>query len=159
MKLSNVPAGSWLWLFPATYLIHILEEYYGGEGYTAHLLRTRGIYMSPTRFLVSQMIGTALVLFGVVIARRRNFANAFVIIMGAIVLVNALIHMVNSLRTLEYEPGLLSSIVIWLPLGVLTLIKYRRKVASHRVYWSGIAIGVFVNLIIAVFSSRGGRLF
>jgi hypothetical protein len=159
MNLSYVSARSWLWLFPITYLIHMLEEYYGGEGYTAHLLRTRGVYMSPTRFWVSQAIGTALMLLGVVLARKFNFTNAMIIIMGTIVLVNASTHIVNSLRLLEYEPGLLSSIIVWMPLGLFILLKFKRWVLNQRLYWIGIGIGLLINVAIAIFSRRGGRLF
>ena len=31
------------WLFPLSYLLHIAEEYWGGEGYLAYLLRIRGV--------------------------------------------------------------------------------------------------------------------
>ncbi|HET6668633.1 MAG TPA: hypothetical protein VFH15_00245, partial [Pyrinomonadaceae bacterium] len=44
----------WSWLFPLTYIIHIGEEFYGGEGYPAYLKRLRGVDMSPTKFLVGQ---------------------------------------------------------------------------------------------------------
>ncbi|MDQ3172961.1 MAG: hypothetical protein M3Q91_04515 [Acidobacteriota bacterium] len=40
-----------------TYLLHIAEEYWGGEGYSAYLLKLRGVQLSPTRFLVVQAIG------------------------------------------------------------------------------------------------------
>ena len=159
MKLTSYSARSWLWLFPTTYLLHILEEFYGGEGYTAHLLRTRGVYMSPTKFLVSQTVGTALMILGVVLAKKFKFVNSMIIIMGTVVLVNASTHIVNSLRALEYEPGLLSSIVVWLPLGLFTLIKFKPLVINRRRYWICILIGLLINVAIAVFSRRGGRIF
>ena len=45
----------WSWLFPLSYLIHIAEEYWGGEGYPAYLLRLRGVHMSTARFLAAQV--------------------------------------------------------------------------------------------------------
>ena len=79
--------------------------------------------------------------------------------MATIVLVNALTHILNSLRTLSYEPGLLSSIIIWLPLGVYTLVHFRQYVMNEKRYWISIGIGVGVNVVIAVITMRGGRLF
>ncbi len=87
---SKIPATQWLWLFVLTYVIHIAEEFWGGEGYSAHLLKNRGVYMSPTRFLVAQAIGTALMAAGVLIANRLKFPNAMAVIFGAAVLGNAI---------------------------------------------------------------------
>src|SRR2546427_10754663 len=66
---SEASVAFWSWLFPVTYIFHIAEEYWGGEGYPAYLLRLRGVYLSPTRFLFDQALGLALVLAGIIIAR------------------------------------------------------------------------------------------
>ncbi len=63
----------WLWVFPITYLIHIAEEYWGGEGYPAYILRLRGVHMSTARFLVAQSVGVVLVTVGVILARRFRY--------------------------------------------------------------------------------------
>ena len=155
---SKIPSVPWLWLFVITYVVHIAEEYWGGEGYSAHLLRTKGVYMSPLRFLIVQAIGVALMVVGVLIAKRLRFPNALAIIYGATVLGNAVTHMVNSLRTFEYEPGLISSIVVWLPLGLFTILYFRHYVLNAKRFWISIAIGVGINVAIAVITMRGGRL-
>src|SRR4051812_11903662 len=33
------------WIFPITYLIHIVEELWGGEGYPAYIHRLRGVQL------------------------------------------------------------------------------------------------------------------
>ena len=155
---SKIPSVPWLWLFLVTYVVHIAEEYWGGEGYSAHLLRTKGVYMSPSRFLIVQAIGVALMVAGVLIAKRLRFPNALAIIYAATVLGNAVTHMVNSLRTFEYEPGLISSIVVWVPLGVFTILYFRQYVLNARRFWISIAIGIVINVAIAIITMRGGRL-
>jgi hypothetical protein len=45
------PAGSWVWLFPATYLIHTLEEGCVGERFYAWIRRVLGRSLSPRAFL------------------------------------------------------------------------------------------------------------
>ena len=57
---SHISSSFWTWVFPITFLIHITEEYFGGEGYSGYLLRLRGITLSPQRFLVGQAIAFAL---------------------------------------------------------------------------------------------------
>ena len=155
---SKIPSVPRLWLFVITYVSHIAEEYWRGEGYSAHLLRTKGVFMSPSRFLIVQAVGVALMMAGVLVAKRLRFPNALAIIYAATVLGNAVTHMVNSLRTSAYEPGLISSIVVWLPLGLFTILYFRHYVLNARRFWISIAIGVGINVAIGVITLRGGRL-
>jgi len=155
--LPDIAITIWSWLFPATYLIHIAEEYWGGEGYSAYLLRLRGVHLSPPRFLVIQSLGFVLMVTGVILARRFGFPQMMLVILGAIVLVNGLTHAVTSVRHRGYGPGLVSSLVIWVPLGLITLFRFK-GIISERRYWTGVVIGVGVNGIITVLTLRGGRI-
>lgn len=147
----------WLWAFPITYLIHIAEEYWVGEGYPAYILRLRGVHMSTARFLVAQSVGVILVTIGVVLSRRFNFPQMMLIILGTIVLVNGITHTVTALSIMRYGPGLWSSIFIWMPLGLFILIRFRNSVSRKR-YWIGIGIGVGVNVVVGILTMRGGRV-
>lgn len=162
MQIFKHPASDasitfWSWMFPITYLIHIAEEYWGGEGYSAYIYRLRGVHLSPTRFLVAQSIGFILVTIGVLLARQFKFRQMMLIILGAIVFVNGITHAVTSLTILRYGPGLFSSLFIWLPLGIFTLLRFRNGV-SKRKYWIAVAIGVGVNVVVGLVTMRGGRL-
>jgi hypothetical protein len=158
---TNPPSAAavnfWLWVFPVTYLIHVAEEYWGGEGYPAYILRLRGVHMSTGRFLVAQGVGVVLVTIGVILARRFKFPRMMLIILGAIVLVNAITHTLTALSIMRYGPGLWSSIFIWGPLGIFTLLRFRNGVARKQ-YWIAIAIGVGVNVVVGILTMRGGRV-
>jgi hypothetical protein len=154
---SQAAVNFWLWVFPVTYLIHIAEEYWGGEGYPAYILRLRGVHMSTARFLAAQSVGLILVTIGVILARRFKFPRMMLVILGAIVLVNAVTHTLTALSIMRYGPGLWSSIFIWGPLGVFTLIRFRNGVARKQ-YWIAIAIGVGVNVVVGILTMRGGRV-
>ena len=159
-QTNSPPAAAinfWLWVFPLTYLIHIAEEYWGGEGYPAYILRLRGVHMSTTRFLVAQSVGVVLVTIGVILARRFNFPQMMLIILGAIVLVNGLTHTVTALSIMRYGPGLWSSIFIWIPLGIFTLLRFKNAVSRKRC-WIAIAIGASVNVVVGILTMRGGRI-
>jgi len=155
--ISARSTAFWLWVFPITYLIHIAEEYWGGEGYPAYILRLRGVHMSTTRFLVAQSVGVVLVSIGVILARRFNFPQMMLVILGAIVLANGITHSVTALSIPRYGPGLWSSLFIWIPLGIFTLLRFKNGV-SRRKYWIAIAIGVGVNVVIGILTMRGGRV-
>jgi hypothetical protein len=154
---STAAINFWLWVFPLTYLIHIAEEYWGGEGYPAYIRRLRDVHMSTTRFLVAQGVGVVLVTIGVILARRFNFPQMMLVILGAIVLVNGITHTVTALSIMRYGPGLWSSIFVWMPLGIFTLLRFRKGVSTKK-YWIAIAIGVGVNVVVGILTMRGGRV-
>jgi len=156
--LSNASSTLWSWLFPITYLLHIAEEYWGGEGYSAYLLRLRGVQLSPTRFLLVQAIGLSLMMVGIILARRLQFPNLLSVILGALVLVNGLTHTILSIAHTEYVPGLITSILLWIPLGSGTIMGLRRTMRATR-YWCCIALGVAVNGIIELVASKAGQVF
>ena len=145
------------WLFPLTYLIHVAEEYWGGEGYPAYILRVRGVHLTTSRFLVAQTLGTVLMAIGIPLARRFNFSYLMLIIMASIVLVNGLTHTVTSLSNGGYGPGVLSSALIWIPLSIFCLIRFKKDVSRKR-YLIGAAIGLGVNVLVYVITMRGARL-
>ncbi len=144
----------WSWLFPLTYLIHIAEEFYGGEGYPAYIKKLRGVEMSSTKFLVGQAIGLALIILGILIARRLGFPRQLLIILGTVVLFNGLSHLGTSLYYREYGPGLLSGVLIWIPFGIATLIRFKSSMRAVR-YWLYIAIGIGINVVIALITLKG----
>jgi hypothetical protein len=154
---SATAINFWLWVFPFTYLIHIAEEYWGGEGYPAYILRLRGVHMSTARFLVAQGVGFVLVTIGVILAKRFKFPQMMLVILGTIVLVNGITHTVTALSIMRYGPGLWSSIFVWMPLGIFTLWHFRKDVTNKK-YWIAIAIGVGVNVVVGILTMRGGRV-
>jgi uncharacterized protein with HXXEE motif len=148
----------WSWLFPLSYLIHIAEEYWGGEGYAAYILRVRGVHMSTSRFLAAQSVGFILVTIGVILARRLKFLPMMLVILGTVVAVNSLTHIITALSILSYGPGLVSSIFIWGPLGIATLIRFKTSIDNQQQYWIAIAIGIGINVVVGLLTMRGGRI-
>jgi len=155
--MSDRSIHLWSWIFPVTYLIHIAEEYWGGEGYSAYIYRIRGVHLSPARFLAAQSVGFILVTLAVILARQLSFPQTMLLILGTIVLINGLTHTFTSITTHSYGPGLYSSVLLWLPLGLITLLGFKRGVSRQR-YWLCVGIGVTVNVLIGVITMRGGRL-
>jgi len=153
---SHASLTLWFWLFPLTLLIHIAEELFGGEGYPAYLKRLRGVSLTPTKFLVGQAIGLALIVFGIFIARRLDFPRQLLVILGTIVAVNGLSHLATSLYYGGYGPGLISGVLIWIPLGMATLIRFKTGMQPHR-YWLYVTLGIGINLAIAVLTLNGDK--
>lgn len=162
MEISNAsqyipPSALWMWLFPVTYLIHIAEEYWGGEGYTAYLYRLRGVHLSTARFLAFQSLGVVLICIGIVISLNLKWPRFFLTIMGALVLSNGITHTVTALRHGGYGPGLVSCVLIWIPLGLVTLILLQGEMPTLRFVVASL-IGFGINAAVALIAIRGGRL-
>ena len=153
---SSPSVPLWSWLVPVTYVIHIAEEFYGGEGYPAYLKRLRGVELTPTRFLVGQAIALGLIVIGLLIARRLNFPTQLLIILGAVVMVNGFSHLGTSLYYREYGPGLITGVLIWIPLGLATLVRFKSGLSVPR-YWLCVLIGIAINAAVALITLKGGR--
>lgn len=102
-------------------------------------------------------MGLVLVTTAVILARQLDFPQTMLLILGTIVLINGLTHSITSITTHSYGPGLYSSVLIWIPLGLITLLCFRVGVTRQR-YWLCVGIGVVVNGLIAVVTMRGGRI-
>jgi uncharacterized protein with HXXEE motif len=148
----------WSWLFPLSYLIHIAEEYWGGEGYPAYILRLRGVHMTNARFLMAQGLGLVLVTIGVILGKRFKFLPMLIVLLGTLVAVNCLTHLVTAISILSYGPGLISTTLIWGPLGIASIIRFKSAIDAPWKYWLAIAIGVGINALVAIVTMRGGRL-
>ena len=142
-------------LFPLTYLIHIAEEYWIGEGYLSYLYRIRGVHMSAARFWIAQSVGIVLMIIGILIARQVKFLRVMLTILGAITLINGITHTLTAILK-GYGPGLFSSILLWMPLGAFTLIYFKGRIIRWK-YWMAIGIGLAVNVVIDIFTLRGGK--
>src|SRR5438270_773910 len=137
MTFSNIADFSavntlWPWLFPSTYLLHIAEEFWGGEGYSAHLAQTRGVSLTAPRFFFLTGLGALLMIAGIAIAERLHFSQLLLVIFGTVVLINGLSHAVTGLRTARYNPGLWTGILLWVPLGALTLVRLKGGMSGAR---------------------------
>jgi hypothetical protein len=160
MDISNAtqyvpPSAIWMWLFPVTYLIHIAEEYWGGEGYTAYLFRLRGVHLSTARFLFLQALGVVLICVGIVLSLKLRFPRFMLAILGALVLANGITHTVTALRHGGYGPGLVSCVLIWIPLGLVTLILLQGDMPALRLVVASL-IGFSINGAVALIALKGG---
>jgi hypothetical protein len=146
-----------MWAFPVSYLIHIAEEYWGGEGYSAYLYRLRGVHLSTWRFFFFHGLGVVLVTIGIPISLTMKWPRFFLGIMGALVVSNGITHTVTALRHGGYGPGLVSCLLIWVPLGLVTLFLLYGEMPPLRLAVT-ISIGVAINATVALIALRGGKL-
>jgi hypothetical protein len=156
--LEQFSDGQVLWtaLFPITYAAHIVEEYYGGGGYSAHMLRNHDIDFSRTRFVILQLIGLLLMIAGVILAASLRFPQTMMVILSAIVLGNGTMHTIRSIVKRRYEPGLVTGVAFWIPLGLVTL--YLLSAMAPMRMMLSVAIGLAVITLVELIAMQGGKL-
>jgi hypothetical protein len=147
--------GSWAWLFPASYLLHIAEEYWGN--FPAWIARFWGVESSLSNFL--SWNGGALVMMtvGVIITLRTKSYRWLLVSFGTVVLINGLVHALASVLTLSYSPGLVSGLLLYVPLGAFTLRRARAKV-NRRTFRAGVIVGTLMHVVVVLLAFGFARL-
>jgi len=108
-----------------------------------------GINLSLTQFVALSSVTWLLLVGGILLARRFGFPQLFEVCLGAAVLLNGLSHILNSLWITGYDAGVVSGTVIFVPLGLATLISLRNSMPPLR-YAGGIALGIVIQGIATV---------
>lgn len=142
MRLSF---SKWLWLFPLAYLLHIVEEVRGVEG-------LYGINVSLKVFLILSTVAWLLMICGVVLAQRFGFPQFMGVCLGATFFLNGLTHIINSLVYARYDAGVISGSVIFIPLGLATLISLRNSMRRQR-YIVGVLVGMVIQAIAVIIAA------
>ena len=139
----------WVWLFPLTYIAHIAEEVWGREGFAAWINRVSGFHMTTRELIVSNAAGLLVMTIGVELVSRSAKWRWVLTALAGIVLANFLLHTIGSTISRSYSPGLITSGLLWFPLGLFTLsIEWRR--AARSTFVKGlIAMAAFHVLLIA----------
>ena len=136
----------WPLLLPATYLAHIAEEYFGGfPVWASHFLK---FHLTDETFLTINAVAWLLMLFASVISIRLGLLWLMVPFATAI-FINGWAHVIMSTITRSYSPGVVTGLLLWIPLGTATLAGSYRHI-SHRLFWIGVAMGIFLHLIVTL---------
>ena len=143
---STEPGRWWPLLLPAAYLIHLAEEWWGGVGFAAWTANAVGRPVSETRFLVVNGIAAPVLTACTLLAVRSRSFRWFVVTFGTIVLVNGVLHLLGSLATASYSPGVVSGSLLYLPLGALAL----REGRTGERFGGAVALGLALHALVAV---------
>ena len=145
----------WLWLFPASYAVHIAEESLAGEHFYRWIRRVSGREMGPTAFVAANLVYEAAMVAAVRHARGREDAVWIVPALGTVTAANGIGHLAGSLATRSYSPGVVSGVGVWFPLGLLALLRGRR-VLPRAVWRRGVAIGAAALVSAPLLAGRPG---
>ena len=142
---NSVFTQAWVWLFPATYLVHIAEEYFGG--FPSFAAGFTGFPVTNAAFLIANAIFWFLMVGAAAWAVRFESRAQLVVVLATIVTVNAVLHGAGALLTCRYSPGLISGALLWLPLGVLSLVRGTRVLVPSA-FRTAVALAVGIHVLV-----------
>jgi Protein of unknown function with HXXEE motif len=147
-----MPAVRWhyrdaalLWLFVPAYLVHVGEEWLAG--FPRWIGTVVGRPLPESAFLIINGIGLVLLAGGIRAAIRTDRYGWVGIAITTIVLVNTCAHAAGALLTGSYSPGLISAVVLYVPLGLLAMIRAVDQ-APHAQLSRGIVAGLLIHALV-----------
>jgi hypothetical protein len=136
-----------VWLMPGAYALHILEEWFGGFPEWVTVLGRNPLPREA--FVVINAIAFTAMIFAARAAARRESHGWMAVAIATILLTNGLAHILASLGTASYSPGLFTGVVLYLPLGNLALLRAWEQAGASfaRGVWMGLALHALVAAI------------
>lgn len=139
----------WLLALPVSYLAHLVEEWWGGEGFASWTQRVVGAPVSETRFIIVNSIAAPLFVLGTVFAIVNDAWRWFAVTFGTVVLINGALHVLGSVGTASYSPGVITGLALYLPLGLIVLRRGRTQL-SPVTFGVAVVLGVAIHAIVAI---------
>ena len=96
------------------------------------------------------MVGVGLVL-------KTKSYRWLLVSFGMVVLVNGLAHAIASVVTLSYSPGLVSGLLLFVPLGAITLRRARENM-NRRTFRAGLIVGVLMHVAVVLLAFGFARI-
>jgi hypothetical protein len=144
-----------VWLFPATYVLHLCEEYFVAGGFPLWTERVLRLQFSNAEFVAWNAFALALMCLAAWLVSRDPKFRFIEIALAVTILGNVLAHLLGSLTTRTYSPGLLTSVALWSPLGVYIL-QSAWGASRRKARMAGIYVGLSVVLVtMAALVARG----
>jgi len=147
MNPATIPL--WAWLFPVTYALHILEEAHAGEGLGRWIGHVIGRQLGSRDFYLANGLLWLAMVAAISLFRTGRPVIWLLAALGSIVTVNGIGHLVGTIMVRIYSPGLVTGVVLWVPLGLFALWR-TRTVGPMGVWYSGVFSGVVLMVCVGL---------
>jgi chromate transport protein ChrA len=141
------------WILLPTYMIHQFEEHYldvKGERYAfqkffCNFLGYKNITECPgdENFIFSVNV-PGLYIAGILAGILNNIKPVVAGSFAAVILINALVHIAASIKQKRYNPGLLTSIILFIPVAIYYFYEMNKQ---DKLSWADIAMSVFIGIL------------
>jgi hypothetical protein len=144
--LKALPFRRAVWLFPAAFAVHVLEE---APGFTDWVNRYASERYSSHDFIRNNALGSLLTAGATLVVTRTSNRTVFFVFYSAILtqqaLWNTAFHVGSTAGFAAYSPGLVSSVLLFVPVWwQLTRLALREGLISRR----GVAVATLIGGLI-----------
>jgi hypothetical protein len=147
--INKISAKQIAGFLPIAYMIHLCDEYFTGEGFPNWFSGIFDVNLSLNDFLIINSIGFAVTLTMSLLYSLNKVNNFIVSVLGTLFFINGIVHIVASVTTFSYSPGILSGIFVYLPLGYLMFKKIFPLIPQKQRLFP-VVIGIIIQTIVAV---------
>jgi len=125
----KLKVGTWAWLLPAAYVVHVAEEAFGGDGLTRWMTDGGGLDFSIAEFLGLNLVGVVALCLAAWAARRREAWRWLLVTGAAVFISNGVWHAAICVIGRSYIPGVLTGVLVYIPLGCFVIYRLWRLVS------------------------------
>lgn len=121
----RVYSGAWLSLFPAIYLVHLVDERFFGIGTAIFSTRYFGIYFTNAAWWAVNVPSVIALSLAALLVARGSWPQWVVVALAIHLLLHGLLRVPTSLWTFTIAPGLITGLLLCTPLAAATLWRAR----------------------------------
>jgi Protein of unknown function with HXXEE motif/DAPG hydrolase PhiG domain len=137
---SEDKSGTVLWALTAASCAHVVEEYIWPGGFLAAAKEVAPDVFAHSSIPIVVGVNASMIIGCTLGALRRKRSPVLGLAMASLLFQNAIIHSVGSLRLKRYMPGLVTGLVLYVPLSVRAFAEYRKSPDYRRSTAVGTAV-------------------
>lgn len=149
--------GGVFWGLTTASCAHVVEEYLWPGGFLAAAKEVAPEVFAHSSVPIVVGVNASMIIGCTLGALLRKRSQVLGLSMASLLFQNAIIHSVGSLRLKKYMPGLVTGLVLYVPLSVRAFASYRKSPAYRRSTAIGAAVlGTILHSIpFVAFAIRG----
>jgi hypothetical protein len=132
---------------PLAFGLHVAEEWFGG--FTAWTAATLGRGVGAESFLIVNGIAVPVVALVVLVALRNPRLLPAALVVAAVLTLNGVLHALATLAFGVYSPGVVTGVLLYLPLGGSVLLWAFRSI-SPMGFTAVLLAGVMVHALVSM---------
>jgi hypothetical protein len=136
-------------LFPISYAVHYLEELLATAPVRLWWLRLDDARDRPS-FNIASAVALGLMIAGVMLAPRGPRYHWIAPALAVALLLNTAGHFIGSVSARAYSAGMLSALILWLPLSLLMMMRVADQASAKTIVGGVIAGSVIEGIVVVV---------
>jgi hypothetical protein len=132
MSAAPLLSSRWVSLYPAVYFAHLLDERFFGVGTALWWMSRTGVYFTNSGWLAVNIPWFAFMCVAAWAVAMRRLPSWVELSLATHLALHALVRIVGSLVFLEWSPGVMTGVILCLPVAGFSWIRARELSGRER---------------------------